>query len=271
MGAEISPQYFSQPTAMVLLGVGKNMVQSIRYWGTATQVLEELGRAEVQPSRLGQRLLSEWDPHLEEAGSLWLLHWWLVSNPAKAAAWHYTFFVYPRRDFTKNELTEQLADWAERHGAKHKRSTLERDLDCLLRTYLPGKRTKSGAVEESFDCPLAELGLLQEYGDGERYGFVFGAKRSLPTEIFAYALLEFLERRQDERQTVALHDVLYAQSSPGQAFKLSENALIEAIEAVEHLTGGAIEMDDTAGLKQLYVRSSLDKEALLEAFYEGQA
>lgn len=271
VGAEVSAQYFSQPTAMVLLGVGKNMVQSIRFWGTATQVLEEVGRAEVKPSRLGQRLLGEWDPHLEETGSLWLLHWHLVNNPAKAATWHYAFFVYPGRDFVKAELAEQLTDWAERHGAKNKRSTLERDIDCLLRTYLPGKKGKAGAVEESFDCPLAELGLLQEYEDGERYGFVFGAKRSLPTEVFAYALIEFLEKRQGERQTVAVHDVLYSPGSPGQAFKLSENALIEAIEAVEQLTGGAIEMDDTAGLKQLYLRSALDKEKLLEAFYGEEA
>lgn len=271
MGAEIDQNYFSQPMALVALGVGKNMVQSIRYWGAATQVLEESGRGQVLPTPSGQLLLSEWDSHFEEIGSLWLVHWWLVNNPAKAAAWYYTFFGYPRRDFTKAELVEQLSDWADRQGAKNKRSTLERDIDCFVRTYLPGKTSKSGVLEESFDCPLVELGLLQQYEDGERYGFVFGPKRSLPTAIFAYALLEFLEKTAGEKQTVPLHDVLYAQGSPGQAFKLDENAVIAEIEAVQELTGGAIEMDDTAGLKQIYLRSAVDKVDVLQHFYRSQA
>ncbi|WP_219722099.1 DUF4007 family protein [Deinococcus planocerae] len=270
IGAEVSPTYFSQPLALVLLGVGKNMVQSIRHWGTATGMLVDLGRGAVKPSDIGQRLLSEWDPYLEEAGSLWLVHWLLVNNPAKAAAWHYAFFHYPRRDFTKAEMVEHLSDWAARHDARNKLSTIERDVDCLLRTYLPGKSSKKGVAEESFDCPLAELRLLQTLEDGERFGFVFGAKRSLPDAIFAYALLDFLERVQGERQTVVLHEALYEPGSPGQAFKLSENSLIEGVEAVEALTRGAVQMDDTAGLKQIYLRRSVDKMALLDAFYAGQ-
>lgn len=271
LGAEQNPKYFAQPLALVELGVGKNMVQSIRFWGLATGVLAEAGRTEVEGTALGHRLLTEWDPYLEEAGSLWLLHWQLVNNPGRAAAWHHAFFAYPRRDFARGDLLEHLVDWAERQGARHKGSTLGRDVDCLLRCYTPGKGSKSGAVEESFDCPLTELGLIQPQEGGERHSFVFGAKRSLPTAVFAYALAEFLERALQGRQTVALHDVLYGPGSPGQAFKLSENALIEAIEAVEELTKGAIAMDDTAGLKQLYLRSDLDKHALLETFYRGHA
>jgi Protein of unknown function (DUF4007) len=255
----------------VLLGVGKNMVQSIRYWGAATQVLDDTGRGMVEPTALGQSLLNDWDPYLEEIGSLWLVHWLLVNNPAKAAAWYYAFFHYPRRDFTKADLTEHMSDWAARHEAKNKRATLERDVDCLLRTYLPGRSSKKGVAEESFDCPLAELGLVHSLEDGERFGFTFGSKRSLPDAVFAYALLDFLDQTRGERQTVVLHDALYEPGSPGQAFKLSENALIEGIEAVEQLTEGAVQMDDTAGLKQIYLRRPVDKVALLAAFYAGQA
>lgn len=271
IGAEVNPNYFGQPMALVLLGVGKNMVQSIRHWGTATGMLEDLGRGAVKPSRIGQRLLNEWDPYLEETGSLWLVHWLLVNNPVKAAAWHHAFYQYPRRDFTKVEMVQHLSDWAARHDAKNKLSTIERDVDCLLRTYLPGRSSRKGVAEESFDCPLAELRLLQILEDGERFSFAFGIKRSLPDAIFAYALLEFLEAARGEQQTVVLHEALYAPGSPGQAFKLSENALIEGIEAVEELTKGAVQMDDTAGLKQIYLRRPVDKMALLAAFYEGQA
>ena len=269
MGAK-NPHYFSQPLALVDLGVGKNMVQSIRHWGIATGLIHDSLKGEVMRSDLGNNLYENWDPYLEDIGSLWLMHWQLVNNPARAATWYYTFFGYPRRDFTKAELAQHLSEWAERSGTTHKGSTLERDVDCLIRTYLPSKSSKSGVAEDSFDCPLVELGLLQQYEDGQRYGFVYGAKRTLPTGIFAYALLEFVERVKGEKQTVPLHDVLFSQGSPGQAFKLDENALMEKLEAVQVLTNGAIDLDDTAGLKQVYLRHEVDKQKVLQEFYGGQ-
>ena len=270
-GALSHAMFFSQPSALVTLGVGKNMVQSIRHWGVATGVLEDMGRGETAITMLGDRLLGHWDPYLEDAGSLWLLHWQLVNCPEKAAAWHYAFFRWTRQEFTRGELTDALTELAERQQARSKRSTIERDVDCLIRTYLPGKSSKKGVAEESFDCPLAELGLLRPLHDGERYAFVVGHKRTLPTLVFGAALLEFLERTRGERQTVALHDTLYGVGSPGQAFKLSENALVELIEAVQEETDGAIELDDTAGLKQIYLRRPLDPAELLARHYGAQA
>lgn len=270
MGANISGQFFSQSSALVTLGVGKNMVQSIRYWGLATQVLQEVGRAEIIPSDLGKELLGEWDPFLEDAASLWLLHWWLVSNPAKAAAWHYAFFLWPRQEFGKSELTDALTEWAEHHSVRSKRSTIERDVDCLLRTYLPGKSSKKGAAEESFDCPLVELGLFRPLQDGDRYAFVVGSKRTLPAAIFGYAMLDYLQTVGAGRQTVALQDLLYNVGSPGQAFRLNENAVVEYLEALETSLEGAIELDDTAGLKQVYLRRNVDPQDLLRQFYGEQ-
>lgn len=271
LGARKHAMFFTQPSALVTLGVGKNMVQSIRHWGVATGMLEEMGRGEVAVTLLGDQLLHRWDPYLEDAGSLWLLHWMLVNTPEKAAAWHYAFFRWTRQEFSRGELTDALTELAERQQARSKRSTIDRDVDCLVRTYVPGKGSKKGPAEESFDCPLAELGLLRPLQDGERYAFVVGAKRTLPAAIFGYTLLQFLERVRGERQTVALQDALYGLGSPGQAFKLSENALVESIEAVQELTEGAIELDDTAGLKQLYLRRPFDPMHLLERHYVESA
>src|SRR6185312_14918157 len=73
---------FNNEEALVHLGVGKNMVQSIRYWLSATRMAEEKetkGR-DLQPSELGYQLLGSlevegWDPFLEDETTLWLLHW----------------------------------------------------------------------------------------------------------------------------------------------------------------------------------------------------
>ena len=72
---------FSSNDALVRLGVGKNMVNAIRYWCQAFKVIEPVdgsGRSrEYKPSDPGRGLLDDdsgLDPYLEDTGSLWLLH-----------------------------------------------------------------------------------------------------------------------------------------------------------------------------------------------------
>lgn len=74
------PTIFTQSDALVRLGVGKNMVRSIRYWCLALGLVEahpDRTKASLQPTPLGERLLSDggWDPYLEDTATLWLLHW----------------------------------------------------------------------------------------------------------------------------------------------------------------------------------------------------
>ena len=67
---------FNDPNSVIMLGVGKNMVASIRYW------LKALGLTEHdKPSTLAKYLFDEAhgkDRYLESLGTLWLLHFLLV-------------------------------------------------------------------------------------------------------------------------------------------------------------------------------------------------
>src|SRR5262249_5952241 len=82
---------FSRDDAMTRLGVGKNMVRSIRHWCIASDVFEERdgASASIRPSEFGRRLLSDdgWDPFLEDPGTLWLLHWIIASNVRRCTTW----------------------------------------------------------------------------------------------------------------------------------------------------------------------------------------
>lgn len=70
--AKKNSEIFLQEDATVHLGVGKNMVRSIRYWCNTFKVLEG-----DKPSEFGSKLLDDrgWDPFCENPASLWLLHW----------------------------------------------------------------------------------------------------------------------------------------------------------------------------------------------------
>jgi len=72
------PRVFTEEDAIVILGVGKNMVRSIRHWGLSTGVIEEEARSRgalVQPTRFGQFIFGAGgqDQFLEDPNTLWLL------------------------------------------------------------------------------------------------------------------------------------------------------------------------------------------------------
>ena len=119
------PDLFSREDALVLLGVGKNMVESIRHWCSVTQLIEEAGEHRktgspaLKVSGIGDKLLRPrgWDPFLEDDASLWLIHWLLVSNPTTGTTWQIAFSSFQRGDFTKRELLDYVVAFAEKHGA----------------------------------------------------------------------------------------------------------------------------------------------------------
>jgi len=266
-----NPRVFSQEDAVSVLGVGKNMVDSIRHWGLATGLLEEDHRSQFRPSYLGEKLLQAWDPFLEDTGSLWLLHWRLVSNPARAALWNIAFSHFPRADFSKPELLDFVVALAQRLNLKANPRTIARDIDCLVRMYAVPPEGGAMVVEDSFSCPLVELGLLQLVRGSDTYRFTIGPKRDLPDLVFAFTLFDYVTVHRGEQCTIPLQELMYGISSPGQAFKLDEGSVEDFLERVRSLTGGSVEFDATAGLPQAYVRELLRPEDFLAAYYEERA
>ncbi|WP_221034738.1 DUF4007 family protein, partial [Pseudomonas syringae] len=67
--------------ATITLGIGRNMVKSIQFWGEAFGIVDGRDSSGLQSGPIGSLLLSKdgWDPFLEQPESLWLLHWWISS------------------------------------------------------------------------------------------------------------------------------------------------------------------------------------------------
>jgi hypothetical protein len=249
-GIESDPGLFFRDDAIVKLGVGKNMVASMRFWCESL----DLARFDTRTSRakstdLGRELFSKdgWDPYLEDPGTLWVLHWKLTESGAGASTWFLSFTRWYKDAFTREELVAwllQIVGQATRSRASA--GTLKRDVDVFLRSYLPSAGDSRRTMEDSFDCPLTELGLIQEV-EGGLYQFVRGSKPTLPVEIFAYALARYWQLDSDAQETLNFERILYGPGSPGAAFKLSEAALVALLEDLPSWTG--LRYDETAGLR----------------------
>lgn len=246
------PDLFTREDALIHLGVGKNMVASIRYWAQALELVSRPERGDLdEPTELGTKLLGTdgWDPYLEDPGTLWLLHWQLTSRPTRTSTWYLAFTQWGRESFSRAELVDWLVRLTEPlPNVRATSGPIKRDVDVFVRTYLPSAQNATKYVEESFDSPLVELGLLREI-ERDLYGFVKGPKPALPDSVLNYAILDYWQGQAAQQQTVAFETLLHGRGGPGAAFKLSENALAERLERLPETSG--MRFDDTAGMRQL--------------------
>ena len=189
------PYAFQAEDAMVKLGVGKNMVSSIRHWGLVTGILEEApGRRgsrnrPLAPTDLGKSLFLDggWDPFMEDPGTLWLLHWQLVSRREGATTWWWVFNQYSGTIFTRAAIQEALETLGAQSGwTRVTSASLKRDIDVFIRTYAPQHR-RNALLEDTLDCPLVELGVIHASRQQQTLTLVPGAitsrcrTRSSPT------------------------------------------------------------------------------------------
>ena len=254
---ERDPQIFTREDAPVLIGVGKNMVRAIRFWGLAAKLIEDRHGPGLVPTKFGHALFGEsgWDPYMEDPGTLWLLHWQLLAPPSLLPVWWIAFNEFHPVEFTDEVLDhavivglESVGEWAKQPHP----SSVKKDVNALLRTYAPAERSKrSGhSIDDLLDCPLRELGLIRRSQATGSYRFVLGAKPTLPPEIVSYAALDYLARTETGGNTATLSRLAHEPGTPGHAFKLAEADLFAALQQTATTTN-ALELASPTGAPQL--------------------
>lgn len=252
-----SPNVFNADDAVVALGVGKNMVRSIRFWGLACRVLspakETSSRVPLAvPSNIGHTMFADdgWDPYSELPGTHWLLHWWLLAPGSIAPVWWLAFNEFPAVEFSDEQLEQfvldRVRDWADPHP-----SSIQKDVSCLLRMYASDWASRA-AFDDSIDCPSRDLRLITPTPERGQYRFAIGVKPTLPPAVAAFAALDFVARTDSTARTVTVSRLATEPGGPGRTFKLTEGALVELLEraAIEH---GEIVLASAAGVPQLTI------------------
>ena len=107
----------NEPTAFIskeknpmdTLGIGSNMVKSLRYWLQAVGITEEpnFGKRVQTFTPLGEKIY-EHDRYIEELGTLYLLQYRLASQEELAASWYYFYNVFNMTEFNRNDFVAGL-------------------------------------------------------------------------------------------------------------------------------------------------------------------
>jgi hypothetical protein len=254
---------FMAEDSIARFGTGKNMVASMRHWAQRTGIIEEEDD-EVRTTAIGDLLFAHGglDPYMEVASTLWLIHWFLAGTPAKTT-WFWVFNHCTSATFRRDDLVAGILKLAATcNWQRVAETTVRRDVECFIRTYVPSAPAGSGTVEDSLESPLTELSLIKLLGRRDDYQFVRGPKPSLTPGVFIIALDQFWNSTNASR-TLSFEMVAHEPGCPGRVFLLDETDLADRLAALEDLTGGIFRWSETAGLRQVVRERGLtEAEAL---------
>ena len=246
--------------AIAQLGVGKNMVSSIRYWAKTIGVVEESAKAshDVKTTEFGKKIFGKkgFDPFMEHPTTLWLIHWKLASNIG-LTTWFWAFGYYPSLVFDRIDMQSKLERLsADRKWKRVSAVTLKNDVSVFIRTYTSkflwgGGRTPSATLENNLECPLTELGLIKPIGKKDGFRFLKGEKSSLGMGVFTAALLDYWRRHSPSSATLSFETVAHQPGCCGKLFLLHDNDVVDRLARLESFTDGALRWSETAGLKQV--------------------
>jgi hypothetical protein len=272
--------FASEENAMVLLGLGKNMVRALRFWAQAAGIAESSKPSGYVVTDFGTALLDAdcgFDAFLEDRRTLWLLHWKLSTHVEEPLfAWDYLLNKWPHPEMMRTEVLREFGKEATRLGRKLSSVTLEQHFDTFLHTYLPTRSKKGEILEDNLDCPLVELEFIRRVGDrdtgtkGRRepiYAFRQEPKSDISPELFAYCLDDFWRKRRSQEQTLTFRDVAIAHGSPGQVFRLPEWDIRQRLDSIDSDSDGVFQYQETAALQRVIRKGHAPPEELLGAIF----
>ncbi|WP_190891905.1 DUF4007 family protein [Spirosoma profusum] len=278
--------FSNENEAMVRLGVGKNMVRAIKFWVQLTKVAVSEGQG-LTVTPFGKLIFEEkgLDPYMEDIQTLWLLHWKMTAHPTDPMfAWYFMLNQWPAPDFTRSEVVEAFIAETKKQERLLSTVTLEQHLDIFLHTYRPPRIRRASIAEDSLDCPLTELRLIQHSGEralvagGRReevYTFRRDSKPEISNALLAYCLYDYWQLHRPHEASLTFREVSVLPNSIGQVFKLSEIDLRDRLESMNRDPQKPFEFQASAALPRIIKHRELNNEQvdseLLQNIYNQPA
>lgn len=250
---------------MDVLGIGANMVKALRYW------LQVVGLT-IEPSK-GQRVQSltplgklvyEYDPYIEEMGTLWILQYQLAKNKNEATAWYYFFNEFNMGEFTREDFVQALQNYVLMAQEQAAIRSLNDDFSCIISTYVSRGKTAKVSPENNIDCPFGELGLVDILS---RSGTNVTYKKSIPSSdaINPWVALAVIYDQAGDNTEIGLGTLLSSPCNIGKVFNLDSITMIEVLHHAERT--GLLRIVRTAGLDYIKLESGYDFIACIEKYY----
>jgi hypothetical protein len=272
-----SDKSFTDEEAVIDLGVGKNMVASIRFWLKAFGITD----SQDQLTSIGELLFQSngLDEYLEDDASLWLLHYLLIKTGfASSYSLIFNEFRKERKEFSSDNYEAYIKRKSEvMSNVSFNSNTIQNDFDIFRKMYVSSLEDYK-SIDDSFVGLLTDLhlvGTIQKEDDGlvsdktkrriRQLLFIDNMEREgLPVEILIFSILD----NPAYGSSISLPSLENDFNSPGNIFALSRTGLVSKIQEAQEKYPLDIVYTDHAGIKELQFKRKINPIEMLTSYYE---
>lgn len=254
---------------MDLLGIGSNMVKSLRYWLQAVGLTVEPNKGKrIQTfTSLGESVYAN-DRYIEELGTLYLLQYKLASNKEDATAWYFFFNEFNMSEFTQDNFVAALQRNLRMMDSNEDVAvrSLSDDFNCIINTYLSRYKVNPNRVspESNIDCPFGELGLVDIVTKGQK---LYRKTRPMTNSINPWVALAVIMDQAGEDREIRLNTLLHSPCNIGCVFNLDPIIMLDILYKIEKL--GEIKINRTAGLDVIQILHNRTFQDCVEMYYKS--
>lgn len=225
-------RFFYNKDSFEIIGLGKNMLQSLRFWLVATRMVEEKFNSEQKKihhiTPLGYTIY-EFDKFVRFCDTASILHYELTKEREPATVWYWFFNILRQPMFSKEELLQLFVEWVSREEKREiSVKSLKRDIECLIKLYTAGQTTFD--PEEIIQSPLHKIGLIEDMGGVIRKKE--GDLENIGLTALMYSLLDYGERKGVE--VVAVDEIVTEEGLWGRVFNMNRATIVGALEILSN-------------------------------------
>ena len=248
---------FSSADATDILGIGTNMVKSLKYWMTATCLIEESNRS-ISLSKFGE-LIDKYDPYLEDNFSWWLIHLNMILNIEDSYIYNLFFNKCTMKVFSKRDIFEQISQILNNNKLEYNENILQDEVNMIIKTYSIDEKIDN--PENNFICPLSELNLIKKV-DINAYERIRPDFRNL-NYLIVYYLMVLLS---EYKEYLSIDDLIKLDNSPAKLLNLDKNLINEYLDEMKK--HDLIIINRTAGLNMIYFNKKLFIDEIMREHFE---
>lgn len=228
------------------LGVGSNMVSSLKYWLEILNLIEKNNKDHsYKISAFGTSIL-ELDGYLQNKNTLWLLHFKLSDN---SPIWSLVYREIVINVYNRESMLERIMNRFKEEGVQYSDRTIKTSINVFLETYSWDKSIKD--PENNIRSPLAKLKVIVPLSKSE-----FKFRPIEYTEISPYCIYYILVKN-TKKKKIQFSEAI---SLIKNYIRMEIKDFRQSLKQLEY--ENIISVDRAAGLDNIILKKNLSLQEL---------
>lgn len=247
---------FSSQDAADILGIGSNMVKSLKYWMYATTLIKDSGK-NIEVTKLGE-LITKYDPYFEDIFSWWMIHINFISNLNDAYIFNCFYNRCLSKTFSKQDVYDVISKHLDEMGIEYNDKILQDEVNMIIKTYVVDETVDN--PENNFTCPLSELELIKKIGK-DKFERIKPNYKKLDYLIIFYIIQKILE----DNDYISIDDIIKKENGPVRLLNLDKNQINEYLDEIKK--NDLITINRTAGLNMVYINKKMSIDEIFNEYF----